>query len=124
MVKPSEAVPHFSQLIADLLPRYLDPSAYRVVNGAVQEATKLLELQWDHIFYTGNSRVARIVASAAAKYLTPLTLELGGKSPVFVDSAYDMELAAKRILWGKCNNAGQVRRHAVVVYLNQSRAVV
>ncbi|KAI9459378.1 aldehyde dehydrogenase [Boletus coccyginus] len=108
VVKPSEAVPHFSQLIADLLPRYLDPSAYRVVNGAVQEATKLLELQWDHIFYTGNGRVARIIASAAAKYLTPLTLELGGKSPVFVDSAYDMELAAKRILWGKCNNAGQI----------------
>ncbi|KAH0833838.1 aldehyde dehydrogenase [Lanmaoa asiatica] len=108
VLKPSEAVPHVSQLFADLLPKYLDPSAYRVVNGAVQEATKLLELQWDHIFYTGNSRVARIVASAAAKYLTPLSLELGGKSPVLVDSAYDMDLAAKRILWGKCNNAGQI----------------
>ncbi|KAN0079816.1 Aldehyde/histidinol dehydrogenase [Tylopilus felleus] len=108
VVKPSEAAPHFSQLLADLLPKYLDPSAYRVVNGAVQESAKLLELQWDHIFYTGNSRVARIIASAAAKHLTPVSLELGGKSPVLVDSAYDMDLAAKRILWGKCNNAGQI----------------
>lgn len=108
VIKPSEAVPHVSQLIADLLPKYLDPCAYWVVNGAVPEATKLLELQWDHIFYTGNSRVARVIASAAAKYLTPLSLELGGKSPVLVDAAYDMDLAAKRILWGKCNNAGQV----------------
>jgi aldehyde dehydrogenase (NAD+) len=107
-LKPSEAVPHFSKLIAELVPKYLDPSAYRVVNGAVPEATKLLELQWDHIFYTGNGKVARIVAAAAAKHLTPLTLELGGKSPVIVDSAYDMEIAAKRILWGKCTNAGQV----------------
>ncbi|KAG6330829.1 hypothetical protein ID866_8261, partial [Astraeus odoratus] len=103
VVKPSEAVPHFSKLIAELLPKYLDTSAYRVVNGAVPETTKLLELQWDHIFYTGNGRVGRIVASAAAKHLTPCSLELGGKSPVFVDSSYDMELAAKRIMWGKCN---------------------
>lgn len=108
MVKPSEAVPHVSQLIADLLPKYLDSSAYRVVNGTVQTATELLESQWDHIHYTGNGRVARIVVSAAAKHVTPLSLELGGKSPVLVDSAYDMDLAAKRILWGKCNNAGQV----------------
>jgi len=108
VIKPSELVPHVSQLIAELLPKYLDSSAYRVVNGAVQETTKLLELQWDHIFYTGNGRVARIIASAAAKHLTPLSLELGGKSPVLVDSAYDMDLAAKRILWGKCNNAGQI----------------
>ncbi|KIM65529.1 hypothetical protein SCLCIDRAFT_22701 [Scleroderma citrinum Foug A] len=98
VLKPSEVVPHFSNLIADLIPKYLDPSAYRVVNGAIPEASKLLELQWDHIFYTGNGRVARIVASAAAKHLTPCSLELGGKSPVYVDSTFDMDLAAKRIL--------------------------
>lgn len=108
ILKPSEAVPHFSKLLAELLPKYLDTSAYRVINGAVPETTKILELQWDHIFYTGNGRVARIVASAAAKHLTPCSLELGGKSPVVVDATYDMELAAKRILWGKCNNAGQI----------------
>jgi aldehyde dehydrogenase (NAD+) len=62
----------------------------------------------DHIFYTGNGRVGRIVSTAAAKHLTPLTLELGGKSPVIVDSTADISLAAKRILWGKINNAGQI----------------
>ncbi|KIK37351.1 hypothetical protein CY34DRAFT_810427 [Suillus luteus UH-Slu-Lm8-n1] len=108
VLKPSELVPTFSQLLEELVPKYLDPNVCRVVNGAVPETSKLLELQWDHIFYTGNGRVARIVASAAAKHLTPLSLELGGKSPVIIDSAYDIDLAAKRILWGKCNNAGQI----------------
>ncbi|KAH7922135.1 aldehyde dehydrogenase [Leucogyrophana mollusca] len=108
VVKPSELVPSFSQLLATLIPKYLDPAAYQVVNGGVAEASKLLELQWDHIFYTGNGRVARVIASAAAKHLTPMTLELGGKSPVIIDSAYDINLAAKRVLWGKCNNAGQI----------------
>ncbi|KAG1721487.1 aldehyde dehydrogenase [Suillus paluster] len=107
-LKPSELVPTFSQLLEEIVPKYLDPNAYQVVNGAVPETSKLLELQWDHIFYTGNSRVARIVASAAAKHLTPLALELGGKSPVIIDSAYDIDIAAKRILWGKCRNAGQI----------------
>ncbi|KAG1810461.1 aldehyde dehydrogenase [Suillus plorans] len=108
VLKPSELVPTFSQLLDEIVPKYFDPNVYRVVNGAVPETSKLLELQWDHIFYTGNGRVARIIASAAAKHLTPLTLELGGKSPVIIDSAYDIDLAAKRILWGKCNNAGQI----------------
>jgi len=108
VLKPSELVPTFSQLLEEIVPKYLDPNVCRVVNGAVPETSKLLELQWDHIFYTGNGRVARIIASAAAKHLTPLTLELGGKSPVIIDSAYDIDLAAKRILWGKCNNAGQI----------------
>ncbi|KAI6110138.1 aldehyde dehydrogenase [Pisolithus sp. B1] len=108
VLKPSENVPHLSELLAKLISKYLDTSAYRVINGAIPEITKILELQWDHIFYTGNGRIARIVATAAAKHLTPCSLELGGKSPVVVDAAYDMELAAKRILWGKCNNAGQI----------------
>ena len=117
VIKLSEVVPHFSNLIAKLVPKYLDPSAYRVVNGAIPEASKLLELQWDHIFYTGNGRVGRVVASAAAKHLTPCTLELGGKSPVYVDPTYDMELAAKRILYGKCNNAGQASRSSIRPYV-------
>jgi aldehyde dehydrogenase (NAD+) len=78
------------------------------VNGEVKEIKRLLELQWDHIFYTGNGQVARVVAAAAAKHLTPLSLELGGKSPAIVDGAYDLALAAKRIMWGKTQNAGQV----------------
>ncbi|KAG1848818.1 aldehyde dehydrogenase [Suillus tomentosus] len=107
VLKPSELAPAFSQLLDEIMPKYFDPNVYRVVNGAVPETLKLLELQWDYILYTGNDKVARIVARAAAKHLTPLTLDLGGKSPVIIDSAYDIDLAAKRILWGKCKNAGQ-----------------
>ena len=117
VLKPSELVPHFSSLLAELVPKYLDSSAYRVVNGAIPETTKVLELQWDHIFYTGNGKVGHIVASAAAKHLTPCSLELGGKSPVYVDSTYDMDLAAKRILQGKCTNAGQVSHILAYLYM-------
>ncbi|KAF8878199.1 aldehyde dehydrogenase [Infundibulicybe gibba] len=108
VVKVSEISPNYANLIASLFPKYLDQSAYRVVQGAIPEITRVLELQWDHIFYTGNGHVARIIAAAAAKHLTPMTLELGGKSPVIVDDTCDIELAAKRILWGKINNAGQI----------------
>ncbi|KAJ6590364.1 aldehyde dehydrogenase [Mycena sp. CBHHK59/15] len=108
VVKPSEVAPHYAELLAELVPKYLDPNAYRVVLGAVPETTKLLELQWDHIFYTGNGRIARIISAAAAKHLTPLTLELGGKSPVIVDPTCDITLAAKRTLWGKAQNCGQL----------------
>lgn len=106
-VKLSELSPHFSTLFAELLPKYLDPAAYSVIQGAIPEMTKVLELKWDHICYTGNGRVARIIAAAAAKHLTPLTLELGGKSPVIIDPATNIDLAAKRIMWGKVNNSGQ-----------------
>ncbi|KAJ6540724.1 aldehyde dehydrogenase [Mycena capillaripes] len=108
VVKPSEIVPHYSELVAELFPKYLDSNAYRVVLGAVPETTKLLELQWDHIFYTGNGRIARIISTAAAKHLTPLTLELGGKSPVLIDPTVNLKLAAKRILWAKSKNCGQL----------------
>ncbi|KAL0956316.1 hypothetical protein HGRIS_002469 [Hohenbuehelia grisea] len=108
IIKPSEFSPAYSTLLAELLPKYLDTSAYRVVLGGIPETTRVLELQWDHIFYTGNGRVGRIVAAAAAKHLTPLTLELGGKSPIIIDANYDMDLAAKRLLWGKISNAGQI----------------
>jgi aldehyde dehydrogenase (NAD+) len=109
LVKPSEFNPAVAQLLADLFPKYLDQAAYRIVNGAAAETTALLDLRWDHIFFTGSGRVGKIVAAAAAKNVTPLTLELGGKSPVFIDAGNtDIELAAKRILWGKQQNCGQV----------------
>ncbi|KAF9443399.1 aldehyde dehydrogenase [Macrolepiota fuliginosa MF-IS2] len=108
VIKPSEMGPHVSTLFADLIPKYLDPELVAVVNGAAPEATKLLELRWDHIWYTGGGRVGRIVSTAAAKHLTPVSLHLGGKSPVFVDPNCDLETAATRILWGKVINAGQV----------------
>lgn len=108
VIKTSEIAPAYSRLLAELVPKYLDNDAFRVIEGAVPEITRLLELQWDHIFYTGNGRVARVIATAAARHLTPLTLELGGKSPAIIDPEADIDLAAKRILYGKTQNAGQL----------------
>ncbi len=107
VVKPSEVAPATSALLARLLPDYLDREAVRVVEGGVAEATALLAERFDHIFYTGNGTVGRVVMEAAAKNLTPVTLELGGKSPCIVDQSADLEVAVKRIAWGKFYNAGQ-----------------
>ncbi|MFI9362689.1 aldehyde dehydrogenase family protein [Kitasatospora sp. NPDC053057] len=107
VVKPSELAPATSAAIARLLPRYLDPQAVAVMEGAVPETTALLEQRFDHIFYTGNGAVGRIVMAAAAKHLTPVTLELGGKSPVVVEPGVDLAVTAQRIARGKFLNAGQ-----------------
>lgn len=107
VVKPSELAPATSALIARLVPEYLDADCVRVVEGAVPETTALLELPFDHILYTGNGNVGRIVMAAAAKNLTPVTLELGGKTPCVVLPDADLETTARRIAWGKFTNAGQ-----------------
>jgi aldehyde dehydrogenase (NAD+) len=107
VLKPSEVTEHVSALIADLTPKYLDSRVVQVVTGGVDETTVLLQQRWDHIFYTGNGTVGRIVMEAAAKHLTPVTLELGGKSPVIVAADADIDVAARRIAWGKFVNAGQ-----------------
>ncbi|KZP16930.1 aldehyde dehydrogenase [Athelia psychrophila] len=107
LLKPSELSSAVSQLTAELVPKYLDPDVLRVVNGAIPETTKLLELQWDHILYTGGGAVGRIVSLAAAKHLTPVTLELGGKSPAVISPTCDLALTSRRLLWGKFTNAGQ-----------------
>lgn len=107
VVKPSEIAPATSAALADACRTYLDPDALVVVEGGVPETTALLEQRWDHIFYTGNGRVGRIVLEAAAAHLTPVTLELGGKSPAIVDREANLEVAARRIAWGKFLNAGQ-----------------
>ena len=107
VIKPSELAPATSALIARLVPDALDRRAVAVVEGGVAETTALLEQRFDHIFYTGNGRVGRIVARAAAEHLTPITLELGGKSPVYVDGTAPLAETAKRIAWGKFMNAGQ-----------------
>jgi aldehyde dehydrogenase (NAD+) len=109
VVKPSELSVNCGKILADLFPRYLDPAAFRVVLGGVTQTTHLLELKWNHIFFTGSNRVGRIIAASAAKHVTPVTLELGGKCPVYVDTDTDMSIAARRILWGKQQNTGQVR---------------
>lgn len=107
MLKPSEVAPQTSAVLAKLIPRYLDPDAVAVVEGGVAETTALLAERFDHIFYTGNGAVGRIVMEAAAKHLTPVTLELGGKSPCIIDEHVDLDVAAKRVVWGKFFNCGQ-----------------
>ncbi|XP_029884960.1 aldehyde dehydrogenase family 3 member A2-like isoform X2 [Aquila chrysaetos chrysaetos] len=107
VVKPSEISENTAQLVADLLPQYLDRELYPVVTGGAAEATALLTQRFDHILYTGNSAVGKIVMAAAAKHLTPVTLELGGKNPCYIDKDCDLAVACRRITWGKFMNCGQ-----------------
>ena len=107
ILKPSEISSHTSATIAKLVPRYLDTQAYAVVEGGVPQTTELLTHRFDHIVYTGNGVVARIVMKAAAEHLTPVTLELGGKSPAWVDHNSRLDDAARMIVWTKFINAGQ-----------------
>ncbi|MFJ4246405.1 aldehyde dehydrogenase family protein [Streptomyces iakyrus] len=107
VAKPSELSPATSAVLARLLPAYLDTDAVAVVEGGVPETTALLAERFDHIFYTGNGTVGRIVLRAAAEHLTPVTLELGGKSPAFVDRDSDLAVVADRLVRGKFLNAGQ-----------------
>ncbi len=107
VIKPSELAPATSEAVARRVPEYLDSDCVKVVEGAVPETSALLELPWDHILYTGGGNVGRIVMAAAAKHLTPVTLELGGKSPCLVMPDADLPTTARRIAWGKFTNAGQ-----------------
>ncbi len=107
VLKPSELAPATSALVAKLVPAYLDDDCIKVVEGAIPETTALLEQPFNHILYTGNGNVGRIVMAAAAKHLTPVTLELGGKSPCIVMPDANLDATAKRIAWGKFLNAGQ-----------------
>lgn len=106
-MKPSELAPVTATVLASLVPKYLDTSCYAVVNGGADVVTELLKLQYDHILYTGGANVGKVVMRAAAEYLTPVTLELGGKSPVIVSKNADIKLAAKRVAWGKFACGGQ-----------------
>ena len=107
VIKPPELSPATSDVIARRIPEYLDNDCVKVIEGAVPETSALLELPWDHILYTGGGNVGRIVMAAAAKHLTPVTLELGGKSPCVVMPDADLLTTARRIAWGKFTNAGQ-----------------
>lgn len=107
VAKPSELSPATSETIVSLADEYLDTEAIVFVEGGVPEATALLDQRWDHIFYTGNGAVGRVVAAAAAKHLTPVTLELGGQSPTIVDKDANLKLATERIASGRWLNAGQ-----------------
>ncbi|MDO5736484.1 MAG: aldehyde dehydrogenase family protein [Propionibacteriaceae bacterium] len=107
VIKPSEVSSACSRLVAALVPQYFDAEAVQVVEGGVDETTRLLACDFDHIFYTGNGAVGSIVMTAAARTLTPVTLELGGKSPVWIDDSAKLESAARSIAWGKFSNCGQ-----------------
>ena len=107
IVKPSEVSPATSALLARLLPDYVDSTAVKVIEGGVSLTSAVLEEAFDHIFFTGSAAVGRLVMGAAARHLTPVTLELGGKSPCIVDQHVDLDVAVKRIAWGKFFNAGQ-----------------
>uniref|UniRef100_A0A672L2M2 Aldehyde dehydrogenase family 3 member A2 n=1 Tax=Sinocyclocheilus grahami TaxID=75366 RepID=A0A672L2M2_SINGR len=106
VVKPSEVSSHTAKVM-ELLPLYLDPEMYQVVTGGVPETQELLKQRFDHIFYTGSSTVGKLVMEAAARHLTPVTLELGGKSPCYIDKNCDIRIACRRITWGKYMNCGQ-----------------
>jgi aldehyde dehydrogenase (NAD+) len=106
-VKPSELAPATSEALAGLLASHLDERAVAVVQGGPDVAQRLLDQRWDHIFFTGSGRVGRLVMAAAARDLAPVTLELGGKSPVIVDATNDMGIVARRLVWAKFLNAGQ-----------------
>ena len=108
ILKPSELAPHCAVVMAAVIHKHLDSECYKVVQGAIPETTHLLNKQkFDTIFYTGGGAVARIIAAAAAKNLTPVTLELGGKNAAVITKNADLKLAARRIAWGKVTNAGQ-----------------
>jgi aldehyde dehydrogenase (NAD+) len=107
VVKPSELTPATSSALARVIPQFLDNDAVVVVEGAADTATALLDQPFNHVFFTGSTSVGRTVAVAAAKQLASTTLELGGKSPAIVMKDADLEVAARRIAWGKLMNAGQ-----------------
>ncbi|MDG6882525.1 Coniferyl aldehyde dehydrogenase [Phocoenobacter uteri] len=107
ILKPSELASHTADIIAKLINQHFEPEYFYVYQGDVAETTELLSYRFDKIFFTGSSEVGRVVYQAAAKNLTPVTLELGGKSPAFVFADCDLKMTAKRLVWAKCLNAGQ-----------------
>ena len=108
ILKPSEQAPAVAAVLQRVVESALDPTCYGVVQGAVPETTALLDQKWDKIFYTGSATVGTIIAKKAAETLTPVALELGGRNPAIITKNADARLAARRLLWGKILNAGQV----------------
>jgi aldehyde dehydrogenase (NAD+) len=107
LLKPSELTPNTAAIIQKIISKVFSINHVEVIQGDASVATQLLEQRWDYIFFTGSVAVGKIVAKAAAQHLTPVTLELGGKNPCIVDETANLQIAAKRIVWGKFINAGQ-----------------
>ena len=107
VLKPSELTPNTSNITHEIISSVFENCHVAVIQGGVETSTELLKERWDYIFFTGSVSVGKIVAKAAAQFLTPTTLELGGKNPCIIDATANLKLAAKRIVWGKCINGGQ-----------------
>jgi len=120
ILKPSELAANSAQCMADLVSQYFDPQLFTVVLGGVEETTALLQERFDKIFFTGSPAVGRIVYQAAAKHLTPVTLELGGKSPAILTPSADLPTAIKRLVWAKFLNAGQTCIAPDYVFVHES----
>ncbi|KAJ4302559.1 Hexadecenal dehydrogenase [Collariella sp. IMI 366227] len=108
VLKPSELTPACAMVIKQIIETRLDASAFAVVNGGIPETNALMNEKWDKVFFTGSAQVGTIIAKKAAETLTPVVLELGGKNPAFITKNANLALAAKRLLWGKVTNCGQV----------------
>jgi coniferyl-aldehyde dehydrogenase len=108
LLKPSEITPRTAQLISDMVSEFFDPSEVAVVLGGVEQSTQFSQLPFDHLVFTGSTEIGRKVMGAAAQNLTPVTLELGGKSPVVIDKEVDLEIVALRLMTGKLFNSGQI----------------
>jgi len=107
-IKPSENAPNSAVIIQEIVEEALDPSCYKIIQGSIPETQALLAERWDKIFFTGGANVGRIIAKAAAPHLTPVVLELGGINPAIITKSADPRLVARRLLWGKTMNAGQL----------------
>jgi len=124
VIKPSELTPHTSEVLSKIVKANFDPSFFAVVEGGVEETTQLLAQPFDKIFFTGSIPVGKIVYQAAAKNLIPVTLELGGKSPLIVAPDANLKICVKRLVWGKFINAGQtcIAPDYVLVHENIEKA--
>lgn len=107
VLKPSELSPHTSKIVSEIVREVFSDDEVSVVEGGVEETQTLLRERFDYIFFTGSTQVGKVIMKAAAEHLTPVTLELGGKSPLVIEESADLDLAAKRCVWGKFLNAGQ-----------------
>ena len=120
VVKPSENTPHCEKLIEKLIQEVFKPEEVVCVKGGVTETTNLLDLKWDHIFFTGSPVVGKIVMTAAAKHLTSVTLELGGQNPVIIDQKASLKDASQKLIWGKFFNCGQSCISPNYVFVHES----
>jgi aldehyde dehydrogenase (NAD+) len=121
MIKPSEHTPEATKIMAKIVKELFDENEVALFDGGIETSTQLLDLPFNHIFFTGAPSIGKVVMTAAAKNLTSVTLELGGKSPTIVDETADLKAAAKRISWAKCLNNGQICIAPDYIFVHESK---